>query len=153
MTKKPRKSLWGFGAAAIYASFVLFILSLVLYASMQDVQLVEAGYYEQGLDYQARIDRLNRSQELDHRLTIEHRYSESQIILSLMQPNATEAVGTIRQMRPSNARMDREWQLSLNDSGQQVLATEDLPSGQWKLEIDWKLNSIEYLNETRIVIP
>ena len=113
MSKKPGGSLWGVGTAAIYVGFVLFVLSLVMYASFQDFQLVEAGYYERGLDYQATIDRRQRSQDAEHRLTIEHRPAEAQIVVSLARPDAPETVGIIRMMRPSNARLDRQWPLEI----------------------------------------
>lgn len=158
MSKKPRKSLrgkslWGFGAAAIYIGFVLLILSMVMYASMQDYQLVDAGYYEQGLNYQDKIDRRNRSSEAEQKLQIEHRYGSAEIVVTLARPEAAEAAGTIRMRRPSNARLDRQWELSLNDSGQQVLSTEGMIRGQWRMEIEWNLDSIDYFDETRIVIP
>jgi hypothetical protein len=153
MKENPRRSLWGVGAAAIYIGFVLFILSLVLYASVQDVQLVETGYYERGLDYQQRIDSRKLSRKLNPGLTIEHQYAEDQIVLSLLRDDANGAVGTIRMMRPSNARLDRRWNLSLDESGEQVVSIENMARGQWRLEIDWSLDSTNYLNETRIVIP
>jgi len=153
VSKKPGKSLWGFGAAAIYLGFVVLILSMVMYASVQDYQLVDAGYYEQGLNYQEMIDRRNRSQEAEQPLQVEHRYGSAEIVVSLARPEASEAVGTIFMRRPSNARLDRQWELNLNDSGQQVLSTEGMVRGQWRMEIDWSLDSIDYFDETRIVIP
>ena len=134
-------------------SLVLFILSLVMYASVQDFQLVDDGYYERGLDHQQRIDRRNRCLEAEHRLSIEHRYAEAQIVMSLTQPNAAEATGTIRMKRPSNARLDRRWSLNLDESGRQVLSTGDMTRGQWRMEVDWSLDSVDYFDEARIVIP
>ena len=115
--------------------------------------MVEAGYYERGLDHQQRIDQRNRSREAEYGLAIEHRYQESQIILTLLQPNASDATGTIRMKRPSNARLDRQWPLDLGDSGRQVLSIENMVRGQWRLEVDWSLDSLTYFDETRIVIP
>jgi len=153
MNDKTRKSSWGLGAAAIYGGFVLFILSLVLYASIQDVQLTEPGYYEQGLNYQQRLDRLNRSRNLEHGLSIEHNLADAQIVLTLNRPDAARASGTIIMSRPSNARMDRRWPLKLDASGRQVLTTEGMAPGQWRIEVDWQIDSLYNLNETRVVIP
>ncbi len=153
MSEEPRKSKWGIGAAAIYVSFVLFILSLVLYASLQDFQLTEVGAYERGLDYQERIDRLQRSNDLVHGMSIAHQYAEERILLSLETANSAEVSGVIRMTRPSNARLDREWSLSLDENGQQVVSTEGMARGQWNMEVDWSLDSTQYIDETRIVIP
>ena len=64
MTEKSKKSAWGIGIFAGYGVFIIFVLALVLYASIQDVQLVEESYYEKGLAYQDRIDRRDRANQL-----------------------------------------------------------------------------------------
>jgi len=148
------KSYWGIGVAAINAGFVLFILALVLYASVQDRQLVEDSYYEHGLAYQDRIDRIKRSQDLEFGLDIRHSYDKQEIVLSLSKvDSAAELHGTIQLIRPSNARLDRTLSLVMDDSGRQVVSTQGMAKGLWRIYVDWGMDSIGYYNESRIVIP
>lgn len=151
MSRSKGKSLWGFGVAAIYGGFVLFILGLVVYASIQDRQLVEESYYEKGLAYQEKIDRIKRS---INRLEIEHRYDNQEIVLQLLSPDsAKELSGDVELIRPSDARLDRLFMLDLDSLGQQVISTKGLLSGLWRIEINWTMDTLDYYNESRIVIP
>jgi len=154
MSCEPRRSLWGLGAGLLYGGFVIFILSMVLYASVQHFQLSETGYYEQGLDYQEQINRIKRSQSLSQPLEIEHQYSEEQVLLTFPQTDSTVQIdGEVRMLRPSNARLDRRWPVAPDMSGRQVIATAGMQRGQWRIEVDWRMDSSSYYNESRIVVP
>ncbi len=154
MSKKSSPSLWGFGAAAIYVGFVLFILALVLYASVQDVQLVESGYYEHALEYEDRIGRIRRSGALSAPLSIEHRYAESRIALTFpVDSGKQQPGGQVRMIRPSNARLDRSWPISPDLSGEQIVSTRGMARGKWRIEVDWHTDTVGYYDEARIVIP
>ncbi len=154
MSKKSSPSLWGFGAAAIYVGFVLFILALVLYASVQDVQLVEDGYYEESLEYQDRIDNIRHSNSLSLPLNIEHRLAEGRILLTFPPDSgAGKLGGQVRMIRPSNARLDQSWPVEPDQDGAQVVSTRGMARGKWRIEIDWHMDSVGYYDEARIVIP
>ena len=154
MSHNGGKSFWGIGIAAINIGFVLFILALVLYASIQDRQLVEDSYYEHGLAYQDRIDRMKRSRDLKFGFNIQHRYDEQEIVLSLPQfDSTTECHGTIQLIRPSNARLDRTLSLIMDSSGCQVISTQGMTKGLWRIYVDWGIDSVGYYDESRIVIP
>jgi nitrogen fixation protein FixH len=153
MTAEKQKSKWGYGIAALVVGFVIFILGIVMFASFQDFQLVETGYYERSLKFQEQIESHKRSLELEQGLEIIHQLDKSEILFSLAQPEASEVTGTIKLLRPSNARLDKTWDLNLDQAGQQVISTNEMVRGQWRIEVQWTLNSIEYYNETRIIIP
>jgi len=154
VSEKKRKSLWGLGVAAINIGFVLFILALVMYASVQDRQLVEESYYEHGLVYQDRIDRMKRSDALNPGLKIEHQYGQQQVLLSFPKPDSTTDIsGTIRLIRPSNSRLDRTAEVTIDADGLQFVSTTGMAKGLWRINVDWVMDSIGYYNESRIVIP
>ena len=154
MTRPAGKSAWGIVPFAIYGGFRLFILGFVMYASIQDVQLVEAGYYEKGLVYQERIDRLKRSRALESGLVIENLIAQRAIALAVPSAHPDQPVrGDIRLIRPSNSRLDRNYQLKVDSSGRQLLNTEGMARGLWPIEVDWAIGSAQYYNESRIVIP
>jgi len=151
---KTKSSAWGFGAAAIYIGFVLFILGLVMYASIQDVQLVEEGYYEEGLAYQDRIDRMARTSKAPVQLRIKHDYTAGAIELSFADSAVAESLmGEIHLFRPSNSRLDRFFPLDLGGAGYQVIATDGMARGLWLIEVDWNVDTLGYYSQSRIIIP
>jgi nitrogen fixation protein FixH len=154
MTEEKKRSFWGVGVFVFYGLFIVFILAMVLYASIQDVQLVEGSYYEKGLAYQDRIDRRDRSGALEGTLEIAHRVGEKQLVLSLPAADSTVNVtGRVHLLRPSNVRLDRYVDIALDANRMQVIDTRDLARGLWLIEVDWKMDSEEYYTESRIVIP
>ena len=154
MTEERKRSSWGVGVFVFYGLFIVFILAMVLYASIQDIQLVEGSYYEKGLAYQDRIDRRDRSRDLAGTLEIAQRVGEKRVVLSVPAADSTAVVtGRVHLLRPSNARLDRFMELVLDENRTQAIDTRDLARGLWLIEVDWKMGSEAYYTESRIVIP
>lgn len=154
--EKGKKSgnMWGIGIFVFCGAFILFVLGMVLFVSIQDVQLVEESYYERGLEYETRIERSRRTADLDGSLVIEQRPVDSQIVLTVSAADSTSDLsGTIRLIRPSNARLDRKLSLTMDESQSFAVSTADMARGLWLIEVDWIMDSTEYYTETRVVIP
>jgi hypothetical protein len=149
MSQSKKGTFWVVIAFGLPFGFIVFILGMVLYASIQDIQLVEESYYEKGLVYQDRIDRMMHTRELDNGLDIEHRPAERAIVLT----GPTGLSGVARLVRPSNSRYDRTLTIEFDSSGEQFISTDDMVRGLWRLEVDWSLDSVGYYTEARIVLP
>jgi hypothetical protein len=156
MSESPGRSRWGLFVYGLYGAFAVFILALVLYASVQDFSLVEDKYYEQTLVYQEHIDRENRSLSLPVDLEIRHDLSEERMIFSFPIDSVSSKQipsGTITLYRPSNARYDRSYQISTDSAGVQSISADELVRGLWEIKVDWTLNGNDYYNQSRLVIP
>ncbi len=154
MSKSFWKSAWGIGSFVFYGGFVVFVLGLVLYASIQDVELVEDHPYEKGLNYQGRIDQVNRTVALDSGVTIEPNPSSQNMTIRIPGFGGRALVeGQVRLMRPSNERFDRNWTLSLDSSGSQEISLAGLARGLWRIEVDWAVDSTTYLYQSKLIIP
>jgi hypothetical protein len=142
------------GPFVAYGVFVLFVLGLVLFSSFQNHELVEGNPYGKGLFYQARIDQLEHTTQLDSGVVIEPHPATGTLTVrfpGIVIPR--EVSGGLRLMRPSNACLDRYWPLALDASGVQEISIAGLARGAWWIELDWKVDSVGYYYRTRLMIP
>lgn len=151
----PRKStLWSVGPFVAYGVFVLFVLGLVFFSSYQNHELVEDNPYGKGLAYQARINQLEHTAQLDSEVVIEPHPAAGMLAVKFPGIATPHGVsGELRLMRPSNARLDRRWPLELDTSGVQEVSIAGLARGAWWIEVDWKIDSVGYYYRSRLMIP
>ena len=104
-TTDKKRFHWGWGIAALYAGFALFILVIVGYASLQHFDLVEQDYYAKGIDYERQIDRLKRTEALPEKPIV--LFDGGEVVVrfpAVSQP--TDYNGTVTLFRPSAASLD-----------------------------------------------
>jgi hypothetical protein len=142
---------WGIGVYVFYAGFVVFTLALVLYASMQHVELTEPDYYRQELAYQQRIDQLNRTADLDGPLQVTYdRRSES---LHLTYPAAAlPSGGEVALFRPSNSRLDHRYPAAADSTGRKRIAVGPACQGLWRVRVDWRDTVTTYYAERILIL-
>jgi hypothetical protein len=154
MTSTKKGRAWGVGAFAAYGIFVFFVLGMVLFASMQKSELVEDHPYERGLAYQSRLEKIQNAAHNSGMVAIEHHPAEGHVNVRLtnFDPKAT-IVGEIRLNRPSNASLDQRLSLQTDSAGVQKISVAGLVSGLWRIEVDWKVDSVGYYYQTRLMLP
>lgn len=153
MTETTGKSRWGVGIFMFYGLFVAAVLALVLFASLQEIQLVEQDYYEKELVFQQQIDRVKRTLELPSAVTFD--YDRANRVIAISYPPEVEPsrlAGRISLMRPSNADLDRTVKVLPDSTGRQVIDASALERGMWRLKASWKIDDVEYYNEDMIVV-
>lgn len=137
----------------LYGGFVLFILAIVFFCAMQDIQLVTSDYYEQELVYQGQIDKVNRTRALASGLVMTYDKLDNQIELSFPTDLDLAALaGRVTLFRPSNSRYDQTQPVQVDDFGRQFLDTEKLMRGLWRVKIDWRVGETEYYSEELIIV-
>ncbi|MCK5124667.1 MAG: FixH family protein [candidate division Zixibacteria bacterium] len=152
MTEKNKKSKWGFGLFFLYGGFVAFMLSIVLYVSIQDFQLVEKNYYKIDLAYQDQIDRMDRTNQLEKKLTINLSPVSENFLVTFPVEIDKEISGVIEFFRPSNARLDFKVPIETDSLGVQEVGTKSMARGYWKVKVNWTVDSVEYYSQETIMI-
>ncbi len=153
MSKAKENSNWGKGVFVLYAGFVIFILALVLFVSLQDISLVDDNYYDKDLTYQKQIERLRRTQELQKDISID--FAPTSGILSIIYPEETitdKTEGTVKLYRPSNSRYDRVFEVDPDKFGHQIIETDGLIPGLWRIKITWGKGDLEYYGQKILII-
>ena len=137
---------WSYRITILYVGFVVLIISMVVLAMRQNVDLVAKDYYDQELKYQNKIDVINRTLELSESLSWEVKQGE----LSLKFPSQFKGQhieGSIYFFRPSNAVLDQTIVIVTDTSGIQSISTKELMKGAYKMQVSWSVNNNTYYNE------
>jgi hypothetical protein len=132
-TTQPKSSWWPKLIVAAFTGFALFIGNMVRQAMQTDVDLVSKDYYQKELAYQNHIDQVKATRQLTDQVTITHAAAAEQ--LSVVFPAGSQVApvkGQVRFFRPSDARLDFNLPLKLNQQGQQHIRTTALAKGRWQ---------------------
>jgi nitrogen fixation protein FixH len=148
---ESRRNLW---PAAIIAYFVVFISALVtwvVYASHQRVDLVRNDYYEKEILFQQQIDATRRGQQVGMNVAYDAAQQTITIRLAESRPiSATE--GSIHFYRPDNARLDHDVPMSLAADGIQKINATALTPGLWKVRLSWRADGQDYYFDQPLVV-
>ena len=131
-----KKTFWGKGVAIFTTAFVLLILTMVIFVSMQDFDLVESDYYAKEVAYQQQIERIKNTNELEQKPTFVFNGAEQLIVLKFPD-SLTEFVtgGRVHLFRPSDQKDDLITELKLDPSGLQLIPFTTVKKGMWKIKI------------------
>ena len=146
-------SRWGIGIAAVYIAFAALMLAFVLAASLQRTDLVADDYYDQEVKYQQRIDQIKRSQESTRKVEVSYQRAAQQITLQFPSVlDGNEVSGNVVLFRPSNASLDRNYSIQLDEQNRQQFSTENLIAGNWRLMIHWEYQGEQFFSEELLTI-
>ena len=146
MNDRSRKSKWGIGLFILYGGFVLFMLTLVLYVSFQDMQLVEKDYYKKDLAYHDQIDKRERAQDFRDKMKIDFLPGEEKIMIQFSPKISGEISGVIRFFRPDGAEKDFQVAVDVDSLNIQFVPSRAMARGLWRIKIDWMVDSVEYFH-------
>ena len=133
---------------------VIFMLAMVMYVSFQDFQLVEKDYYQKDLAYQNQIDRIERTNKLEQKPSIEISTETGNIFVKFPVENNKNIEGTIKFFKPSNSRYDFEIPIEIDSLGIQeiIINSKKMIPGFWKVNLNWKVDSVEYFSQEPLMI-
>lgn len=142
---------WGKSIAIFYIMFVLWLLGFALYTKSEDVNLVTENYYEQELQYQDQINKINRTKNLPEQVSI--KYSGDQIGLTFPDIFSKDDIeGKVHLYRPSDNKLDLFENIELDAANQMEIPVSKLAKGLWKVKVDWQVKSDGYFNEQIILV-
>lgn len=145
------KFSWGKGIFITYALFLVIILSVVVYLSSIDVNLVTDDYYEKELKHQEQINKEARTNQLPEKLKI----TVTQNLINLKFPSLFkpyEISGLVQFYRPSDSQKDFSVNIELSDSLEQTILTSSIQRGYWRIKVDWTVEEKDYFNEKLVMI-
>lgn len=148
---KTTRNLWPFGIVVAFVLFFAGMASVVVIASTHREHLVSSNYYEQELRFQSQIDGADRAKQSG--ATIAFDSSSSRVVITLPVTHLTQKFsGTIELYRPSEPKLDREFQLEPKSDGSQTLNVSKLAAGLWLVRVKWNAAGESYFLEQKIKI-
>lgn len=143
---------WPTGIIITLLAFIIFILSFVYKATFvpeYDHHLVSDEYYNDELNYQKEIDKLERAAKLDENVFLK-KVPAGLLISFPAEFDPKKIKGTMSFKRLSNQSIDFELPISL-EAHQYLLKDEKLVDGRWDVKIDWNVVGTSYLFKQKII--
>ena len=142
---------WGTKIAIFYLSFVAGMMYLVVRSSQQSIDLVSDDYYADELQYQQRIDQLNRTAALTAPPEIV--YEQDVITVKLPAEFSGKTVkGQILLYCPARASDDLQTGFSTRE-GMARLSVPEKNSGHHEVQVSWEAEGVRYFSEKKLFIP
>lgn len=142
---------WGTGIALVYTAFAVSIVLLVVNSFSKKIDLVAPDYYAKELVYQDQINKMNNARSLKEAIAW-NVYGNKLELVFPQEFASMEVKGQATLFKPSDVNADKSYDLSQDGSGKQVISTEGLQSGMYKLKLDWAVDNESYYQEGVIVI-
>lgn len=142
---------WGTGIAVFYSLFVIALIAQVIKSTQYDNSLVSDHYYADDLAYQEHYNKLVNSQNLSQDLLINQ--NDAKTAVELLFPKEVGAVrGQILFFCPSDSRQDFRVPVQANTDHRQVVSTQGLKTGLWKIKVDWNAGEKAFYKEKVVVL-
>ena len=140
---------WGKSIVLSFILFGVFIGVLVGVCMRQDVPLVSKQYYQDELKFEDQIGRVNNTNALTSQPSI---VLEGQSLRVTYEHFADIANGKLKLVRPSDASLDREFEVLSRTDSQQVFVLDNLKKGLYHAQFSWKQDDKEYYLEKTIIL-
>lgn len=143
---------WGYRIFFAFVAFTMFLGVLVYRSFQSKVNLVSQDYYKQEIVFQDKIDKISNERSLEHSVRIVQNSERNEFRIIFPLELAVQS-GTIHLYRPSDASMDRSWDLQLDREHAHGISTKSLAGGLWIVQIEWRDQSKSYYKELNIYLP
>ena len=137
---------WGHKLVFFAASFMLFVMFMVYRISTQKVDLVDQNYYENGVAYQASINKFRAAQALSPQINFQLQNQQIEFTCNA----AVE--GTVTFYRPSDASKDFKVEFKTLNNQAYVFSTSRLDKGLWNVTYEWRYNNTLMAAEKQIMV-
>jgi hypothetical protein len=134
---------WGTWIATAFIFFAAFIATLVTVCVRQDISLVSTTYYKEELAYQQQIERTANALNLTEQPAIR----VSQGIIEVNFPQQQPDQGKLRLFCPSNAAMDRAFDILPSTDSLRRFDIHDLKAGMYRARMQWTAQGKEFYVE------
>ncbi len=149
---RSSRNPWPIAITVFFIVFFLGLVGFIVFATTHPTDLVRADYYEEELRFQQQLDRVNHTRRLGQAVSVSYDTGQRCIAIQLPPAQGEQIAGRIHLYRPSDARLDREWPLDLLPDGTQRVDASQLPSGLWKVRLEWSNQDGDYYFDQPVVI-
>ncbi len=138
---------WGKGILITIIVFLAGTAVMIAIAVNSNYDLVSNNYYEKGIKYQDKIDKIDRTNALPEKVGIE--FLGNAVSVSMPRMFAADKIkGELVFYRPSNAGKDFKVPLQLDSENKMMISTDKLEKGFWKVQLEWNIETAQYYSES-----
>lgn len=146
-------SWWPRVIIVFFILFAIFIGNFVRMAMKSDVDLVSKDYYQKEIAFQDHINTVAQTKDNNAEIQVTLAEAAGQLVIAFPEfYQGQKVTGKVNFFRPSDAKLDFEIPLNLNDSRQQFIPVEKLQRGSWKVQISTTANGKNFFTEQTITL-
>lgn len=135
---------WGNKITLVFVGFVILIVSMVIFSTQQEFDMVEENYYEEEIAYQAKMDEIRNGNDWAGAVSVKQEGNN----LALLFEGADEVEGKVKFFRASDANLD----FFIPISEEVNIPIEKFKAGNWKVSFVWEAEGKKYFKEEQIFI-
>lgn len=143
---------WGYKIIFSFIAFTIFLGVLVYKSFQSKVNLVSQDYYKQEIVFQDQINKIENELALEKSVSIVHNSRLNELLIIFPRELEVKSA-SLTLYRPSDASMDRSWDLQLDQENADKISTESLSGGLWQVQVEWSDQSNSYYKEQNIFLP
>lgn len=143
---------WGHKILFSFIAFTMFLGVLVYKSFQSKVNLVSQDYYKQEIVFQDQINKIENELALEKSVGIVHNSRLNELLIIFPRELEVKSA-SLTLYRPSDASMDRSWDLQLDQENADKISTESLSGGLWQVQVEWSDQSTSYYKEQNIFLP
>ena len=151
--KYPDNQIWAKGIVIALTIFTVFIVVNLIFALFHPIDLIDPDYYRQAEEYQNKIDMIERGQSGAIIPFWEYNSAANELFIKFPEDTLDRGIsGTIRFIRPADARRDFQVPLQLDKNRELHISLNDKNSGLWRVKFEWQVDQETYYDEFTIII-
>jgi len=132
-----------------FVFFGLFIGTLVVICVREDINLVSKDYYQQELNHQEKITRQVNASHLAEKPQLTFENNSIKVLFPFF---SSIEKGELRVMRPSDDRLDQQFELSAMNGDSQLFPLKVWEKGLYRVSITWTMEGKDYYFEKLMVL-
>lgn len=144
---------WGKSIILVFVLFAAFIGTMVYRMTAEHIDLVSENYYQNEIDFQQHIDRVNNARRiqtgLNSSVTMTYHADRQQVVFVLP---TTLRKGEITFYRPGDRQQDFRVTIPAEHPVRQVVPTQSLAKGNWRVQFTWSDGQHTYYKEEQIFL-
>lgn len=139
---------WGRWIIVSFVLFAAFIATLVTVCIRAEIGLVSKDYYKEELEFQKQITRIENTSALASKPTILAGDGRIEVAFDFREIEK----GELMLFRPSDARLDKKFQLQSSTRELQQFPTDKIDPGMYRARMQWTVKGKEYFYEQVIYL-
>jgi len=144
---------WPYSILGFFALLIVAVVVWVGFCIRHGTDLVAADYYEQEIEYQDQLDRIERVRELSGKARVSYESADGFIRIQVPPEHAVlRPPGMIHLYRPSQASLDQTVPLEVTQGGEQRIDASPLSTGVWDVRVQWTVAGKEFFLNQKVYI-
>jgi len=147
-----KSKFWPIGIALVLVFMIVNTIIFIFYLQEVNFDLVTDNYYQEGLVYQKRIDRINNSNALSEKVQVKIGPEKTLLIDFPAEIIPEQISGKVIFFRPDSRSLDDSVEVDADSNGIQAIDLNGYRKGNWKIQLFWNNDSTYFYDEKSINI-